>query len=171
MTYPFTSLLSILLWAVIPMLFGCEFMMGGVYRPAGLSPEVREVLSLVENPNPGLNTFKGTGKVGLQGNGILQTARAAWIGNRPDRFRFGILDIPGRPVTAMATDGEFIYAVSHTRDRFYKARSTDPDLKRIIEIPVKIRSVIRMLTGGAPVRPFRAAEILDDEAETVPIWS
>ncbi len=169
MIFPFKSILSILLWTAVPMLFGCQSMMGGGARPADLSPEVREVLFLVENRNPGLNTFKGTGKVSLQGEGILQTARAAWIGGRPDRFRFGILDISGRPATAMAADGEFVYAVSHNRERFFKTRSTDPDLKRVIGIPVKIRSVIRLLTGGAPVREFRTAEILDDETETGPI--
>lgn len=163
MIHPFKFLLTMLLWTAVPMLLGCQSMMESAVRRADLSPEVREVLFQVENRNPGLNTFKGTGKVSLQGEGILQTARAAWIGDRPDRFRFGILDISGRPATAMAADGEFIYAVSHGRERFYKALSADPDLKRVIGIPVKIRSVIRLLTGGAPVREFRAAEILDDE--------
>ncbi len=156
----------LILWAIaLPMLFGCEAMMGRGVRPADLAPEVREVLSLVDNQNSGLKTFKGAGKVSLRSGGILQTARAAWIGARPDRFRFGILDISGRPATGMAADGEFIYAVSHAQERFYKARVSDPDLNRIIEIPVKIRSVIQLLTGGAPVRNFRTAEFPADETE------
>lgn len=165
MTYRNPFFLLILWPMILSMLFGCEAMMGGGVRPADLAPEVREVLSLADNQNSGLNTFKGTGKVALRSGGMLQTARAAWIGARPDRFRFGILDISGRPATGMAADGEFIYAVSHTQERFYKARAADPDLKRIIEIPVKIRSVIQLLIGGAPVRSFRTAEILADEAE------
>lgn len=138
--------------------------MGGGVRPTDLSPEVLEVLTQAENRNPDLKTLKGTGKVSLRQNGVLQTARAAWIGSRPDKFRFGILDISGRPATGVAADGEHIYAVSHVQDRFFKARSTDPDLKRAIEIPVKIRSVIRLLAGEAPIRDFRTAELISEEA-------
>jgi len=54
-------------------------------------------------------------------------------------------------MASLAKNKEWLYFLSHTEKRFYKKRSPDTDLKKIILMPVKFDDIIALLTGRAPL--------------------
>ncbi len=115
------------------------------------SPEAVNLVSMLKNTNNTLKTFKGVGTIRLWDKNRFQVVRAAWAGAEPDRFRVELLGISGHPMASLAKNKEWLYFLSHTEKRFYKKRSPDADLKKIILMPVKFDDIIALLTGRAPL--------------------
>lgn len=156
------------------LFFSCSSLTGKVMeKPFDLKGPAKQVETLteagkillkLETTNNKLKTFKGLGRIKLWNKGKLQTARVAWIGSRQGKLRFEIFSIPGQPSISLSSDGKYFYVISHAKRRFYKKRSTDASLKKIIFIPVKSIDIIALLAGRVPVHEHNDAAIERNES-------
>ena len=154
-------------------LSACGGIPGGVFKnsfnsvhPDGsfeVQTEACKLLSILKNNNYNLKTFKGIGKARLTNSGITQTVRIAWIGSEPEKIRIEILDVSGLPAVSFANDGKKIYFADHTRSSFYKKRSKNANLKKIILIPIKSCDIITLLTGRIPIHKYDVASIIHNK--------
>ncbi len=128
--------------------------------------EARKILLELETTNNKLKTFKGLGKIKLWNKGKLQTSRAAWIGSRQGKLRIDLFSVPGQPFVSLSSDGKHLYLISHSKHRFFKKRSTDAGLEKIILIPVKSIDIISLLTGRTPVYEHNSVGIERDDSGT-----
>jgi outer membrane biogenesis lipoprotein LolB len=130
------------------------------------SPEVTEVLIHLRQENTELLTFKGTGKLKLWKNEKNHVVRAAWTGARPDKIRIVIQGITGVPVAGMAADGTWYYLLSYSQNSFYKAEVHNPDLEKLVSIPVTVEDVISLVSGAVPIRSYLSSELVRVSAES-----
>jgi hypothetical protein len=135
-----------------------------VYAPE--SPEVTSILTHLSQVNTDLSTFKGTGKIKLWKKDSVQVVRTAWTGARPDKIRIVIQGITGFPVASMAADGNWFYLLSYSQDSFYKAEVHNPDLEKLVSIPVTAGDVINLVSGAVPIRPYRSSNLMQLPTES-----
>ncbi len=142
-----------ILFNVALFIFACGSIVKKEPFPKGRysSPEAVNLVSMLKNTNNTLKTFKGVGTIRLWDKNRFQVVRAAWAGAGHDRFRVELLGISGHPIASLAKNEEWLYFLSHTEKRFYKKRSPDADMKKIILMPVKFDDIIALLTGRAPL--------------------
>jgi outer membrane biogenesis lipoprotein LolB len=124
------------------------------------SPEVTSFLLNLRQVNTDLSTFKGTGKIKLWKKESVQVVRTAWTGARPDKIRIVIQGITGFPVASMAADGNWFYLLSYSQDSFYKAEVQNPDLEKLVSIPVTAGEIINLISGVVPIRQYHASTLM-----------
>lgn len=123
------------------------------------SPEAQAILSGLMEKNQGLKTFKGLGKIRIWDETKLQTAKVAWAGAEDGRLRIELLQISGQPAASIASDGEWLYFVSHEKDKLYKKRTRDPDLQKVLAVPVRASDVIALIRGRIPICAYHEARV------------
>ena len=125
--------------------------------------ETRELISILENTNIKLKTFKGVGRITIwkQGKKDLP-GRLAWIGLTPDNFRIALQSVSGQPVASLANDGQWIYVFSHAQGQFLKQRSTNFAMKKFFSIPIKSSDIVNILAGRVPVNKHNSAIVIKD---------
>lgn len=153
-----------LCWIWIPVavwLSGCTTLTHPSLQVARVpdSSEVTAILSQICHENDEMTTFKGTGKLKIWSNGKNQIVRAAWTGARPDKIRIVIQGVTGVPVAGMAADGAWYYLQSYSENSFYKAEARNPDMEKLVSIPVTVEDIIRLVSGGIPVRPYFSSRL------------
>jgi outer membrane lipoprotein-sorting protein len=130
-----------------------------VFKPSA----ARELISILENHNFALKTFKGTGRITLQQNEKKAvTTRVAWVGAAPDRLRIAIRDISGLPVLSFASDGHWLYLFYHIQGRFYKKRATNSIPTRFFPIPITSDEIVSILAGRIPIDKYSSAILVKD---------
>ena len=150
-----------LLWLAIAMwVSGCGTLIQPPSQILPESPEVTTILQDLRHVNAGLLTFKGTGKLKLWKNDRVQVVRSAWSGARPDKIRIVIQAITGYPVASMAADGKWFYLLSYSQDSFYKAEVQNPDLEKLVSIPVTAADVISLVSGIVPIRSYQSSALM-----------
>ena len=136
--------------------------------PIERTAQVRKLLSSLQTQNEGLLNFKGIGNVTIRQNGLTQfDQRVAWIGEKPVKFSIAVL-ISGYPAVKLAADGRWLYylEVQGQETRFKKMATSDPDLKRLISIPVSISDVIALLSGRIPLPEFDSVKLIQEISGT-----
>lgn len=118
------------------------------------TPEVSGILTHLGQINAGLQTFKGTGNVKLWKKNGVQVLHAVWSGFRPDKLRIVLEGISGFPVASMAADGDWFYLLSYSDNNFYKSEIKNPDLEKLVSIPVPVSDLIFLISGGIPIRNY-----------------
>jgi len=163
MRYAFLLWLAIAVWVS-----GCSKLTQTPSQVVNLpqSPEVTKILLNLSQVNTGLVTFKGTGKIKLWKKDSVQVVRTAWTGERPDKIRIVIQGITGFPVASMAADGNWFYLLSYSQDSFYKAQVQNPDLEKLVSIPVTAGDVISLLSGVVPIRQYQSSALMPLPAES-----
>ena len=148
---------------LLPCLFGlfcfvlqsCGSIHSGLFSAApdpASRQEARAILSVHENANNTLLSFKGIGKIELTRNGKdVFTARSAWAGSYPDRFRIELLAMSGQPLISMAYDRDLFSYFSHTDATYFQDDVSGATLERLSSIPVAIEDIMKFLTGRIPV--------------------
>lgn len=129
------------------------------------TPAAQQFVERLYDKNRGLKGFKGIGKVVFRRPDGQQSSRVAWMGLFPDKLRVELFSI-GQPIAKMAIDGQWFYLLSHTKNKFYKTESANPSLKRLVDVPVKTRDMIALLSGRTPLAPFHFAAIRNTEEKT-----
>lgn len=125
--------------------------------------ETRELISLLENTNSKLKTFKGVGRITIWKKGKKDlTGRLAWIGLTPDNFRIALQSVSGQPVASLANDGEWIYIFSHAQSQYVKQRSTNFVMKKLFSVPIKSNDIVNILAGRVPVIKHNSAIVIKD---------
>ncbi|OQX18805.1 MAG: hypothetical protein BWK80_37675 [Desulfobacteraceae bacterium IS3] len=125
----------------------------------------KKLLSALESRNQSLETFKGVGNLRLWKAHKRYLGRVAWIGAVPTRLRFELLDVSGRRLATVSSDGEWFYLLSHIERRFYRRASSDPSLKQVVSIPVTSGDLILFLTGRIPIREHHSISVTETESE------
>ena len=126
--------------------------------------EARELISILNNQNLELKTFKGVGRIRFWENDKKDLpTRVAWIGSAPDRLRIVLRSVSGQPVVSFANDGQWLYLFSHAQGRFYKQRSKNSTMKRFFSMPIKSNNVVNILAGRVPVNEYNSAVVIKNK--------
>jgi hypothetical protein len=139
--------------------------------PVERTDVVHKLLSKLGSHNETLLNFKGIGNITVKKDDLIQfDQRVAWIGERPVKFSMAVL-ISGYPAVKLATDGEWLYylEVQGQDTRFKKIAASDPDLKRIISIPITIRDVITLVSGRVPLLEFDSIRFVEGLPDQGPV--
>ncbi|MGD8667979.1 MAG: hypothetical protein PVI58_18380 [Desulfobacterales bacterium] len=135
--------------------------------PVERTAQVRHLLASLKTQNEALVNFKGIGNITIRQNGLTQfDQRVAWIGERPVKFSIAVL-ISGYPAVKLAADGRWLYylEVQGQQTRFRKIATNDPDLKRLIFIPISISDIIALLSGRIPLPEFDSVEFIREKSD------
>ena len=139
--------------------------------PVERADQVRGLLAILRTQNNALINFKGIGNITVRQNGVIQfDQRVAWIGEKPVKFSLAVL-ISGYPAVKLATDGEWFYylEVQGQETRFRKMAARDPDLKRLISIPISASDVIAFIAGRIPLPEFDAVTFVEETSNPGPV--
>ena len=140
---------------------GCSPLERRVEGPptAASSPEAQSLYSRLQSQNSQLYSFKGTGRLRIKNAGGIQQARVMWAGHQNKKLRLEIMGATGQPVFSFANDGERIYLISHTENRFYSRRESNANLKKLISLPIAVSACLDLLAGRIPLEthPFPMA--------------
>ena len=147
-----------MLWASL-LLNGCATLTGERLVPPQYDPATAAALSAISVSNPTLTAFKGIGTYRLSGPERNFSGRVAWVARQPDRLRIAVLDATGKPLTVMATDGQWLYVDARNEDRFHKKRVGSASLKKMIGIDIGAEALIAVLAGGVPLQSHRSARL------------
>jgi len=126
--------------------------------------EVRRFLSVIEQKNDAVTSFKGIGKVRIWDSYGSRTSRAAWLGAVDGRLRIEFLGLPGQPVAKFIFDGSQYFFVSHMNSEVYSRTSSDPDLELVTGVSIKTSEVIKFLAGGISV--YEHDSVLLEQSES-----
>lgn len=108
----------------------------------------------IQQENRSITSCKGTGDLIIKNEGQQIRYRAAWAAELPNRLRITFLS-SGFPIETVIATGENVTFISHTgRHGEHRISEPDPDLKSILQIPIKLSMVVRMLTGHQALLPF-----------------
>ena len=133
--------------------------------------QVRKLLSSLRTQNDTLVNFKGIGTITIRQNGLTQfDQRVAWIGEKPLKFSIAVL-ISGYPAVKFATDGRWLYylEVQGQETQFKKISTSDPDLKRLISIPISVSDIIAYLSGRIPLMEFDSITFVQETSNPGPV--
>ena len=120
----------------------------------------------IQNTNSNIKSFKGTGGVKIDRNTKKSLFRLAWMGLIPLKLRLAILS-SGHLIETISTDGEYIYLRSNNNSHpFYKHKTSDPNLDKVLEIPIKITDLINLMCGKIPIADFNDVHLLTDISDT-----
>lgn len=111
----------------------------------------------IESHNRHITTSKGTGRIHIQTATENTTLSMAWAAEFPDKLRITFL-MSATPLETIIVNKDKITLISHTGQ--YKTKSfysEDPDLKKVIQVPVKLSEMIRILLGRFPIIPLEDA--------------
>jgi hypothetical protein len=151
----------------VAVLSGCAILPESVGVPPAeddASPsaaEARRVVDQLQKANEGLQNFKGVGRLTIRRDGKVQMdERVAWVGSAPRKLSV-VLFAAGFPAVRMAGDGEWLYYQDGEAPNapVKKVRASDPDLKRLLSIPVQFSDILALMRGRIPIREHRSARL------------
>lgn len=131
---------------------GCSSLGQRAGRPPATtgSPEAKALFHRLKSRNVALHTFKSTGRLQIENDQGTQHARFMSAGHKNEKLRLEILGGTGQPVVSFADDGDRIYLISHTENRFYSKRSTGVNLKKLIGLTIGVSDCLDLLAGRVP---------------------
>ena len=147
-------LLTVCVLIIATALPGCTALLKQAPEDRETEMAGRELLSRLAATNQNLRHFKGIGRIQLAAaNTAAIDERVVWAASAPTKLSVAVL-ASGIPVLKFASDGQHLYLVDmrDARNSFHKIRSTDPQLDRLISIPVRSSDIVLMLAGRLPVR-------------------
>lgn len=158
---------ALALLMAVAVLSGCAILSESIGPPPAAedaSPsavEARRVLDHLQKTNEALQNFKGVGRLTIRRDGKVQMdERVAWIGSAPLKLSV-VLFAAGFPAVRMAGDGEWLYYQDGEAPNapVKKVRASDPDLKRLLSIPVQFSDILALMRGRIPIREHRSARL------------
>lgn len=142
----------LLVGAMALFVSGCAGIMTGKVKEE--DPRALRLAQTVRSLNQGLETVKGTGHIILVNGRTRQRFKIAWAARVPGKIRLTILET-GIPVETIVADGEKVTFISHTgRHQRHTVKDPNPSLKSMVDLPVRIREIISLLSGKLPLEPF-----------------
>lgn len=136
-------------------------------RPKDLiSLEAEKTISTLKNQNLKLKTFKGVGNIKFRGSKKKDVAgRIAWVASAPDRIRISLSSVSGQLMISVASDGQWLYLISHSSGDFYKKPATASSMRRLFTIPVKTEDMVDILAGRVPIHSYDSAVLTDNRSQ------
>lgn len=164
--------LPVILFVCIFFFTACAFISPRISKT---SKDLREpseadaIVSALKRQNHTLTTFKGLGRiVFLQGEEKEIATRIAWVASIPDKIRMTLTSVSGQPIITAATDGQWLYLISHAKGDFYKKRATNSNMKHFFSISIKSQDVVDILAGRVPFVRYYSADLIKDRASRMP---
>ena len=144
-------LVAILIISFTIIATGCSTLKQRAEGPLAttISPEAEALFNRLRSQNSRLHSFKGTGRMRIENRNGIQRTRIMWAGYQNEKLRLEIMGATGQPVLSFAYDGERIYSISHTENRFYSKRSSDASLEKLISLPISVSESLDLLAGRA----------------------
>ncbi len=136
-------------------------------RPKDLiSLEAEKTISTLKNQNLKLKTFKGVGNIKFRGSKKKDVSgRIAWVASAPDRIRISLSSVSGQLMISVASDGQWLYLISHSSGDFYKKPATASSMRRLFTIPVKTEDMVDILAGRVPIHSYDSAVLTDNRSQ------
>ncbi len=104
--------------------------------------------------NQHIITSKGTAWAILRTGTKYEKFKIAWAASFPNKIRITFL-ISANPIETIIATGEKITFISHTgKHSLHSYKSKDPDMKKYINIPIKMSEMILILLGRLPITKF-----------------
>ncbi len=117
----------------------------------------RGLATQVRSQNQDIESSKGTGWVKLETDTRQDIFNIAWAAVSPNQLRITFL-VSGHPFETIVASGKQVTFISHTGEHDIHTTATpDPDLKKFIQLPVKLSELIAILLGRIPVHRFDQA--------------
>jgi len=138
------------------------YIAGDLQTKDSIDPVIRNIIEDLQSKNRDIKTFKGTGRINysVKNRGTV-SANIAWVAGDLNKLLIVLRGLIGEPLARIATDGEWLYFVSHADNRFYKKRSANAGMESFISIPLKSKDIILLLSGRVPVTDFDSAVLVD----------
>jgi len=138
------------------------YVSGGRQTKDSIDPVILNIIQDLQSKNRDIKTFKGTGRINysVKERGTV-SANIAWVAGEPNKLLIVLRGLIGEPLARIATDGKWLYFVSHADGRFYKKRSDSAGMENFISIPLKSEDLIMLLSGRVPVTDFDSASLVD----------
>jgi len=147
----------IVIVVAILLLSGCSGLTDRFFGIPVITDEAAKALAALDRTNAGLSSFKGLGKIKLWNENGTQFSRLAFLGADGNRIRIQILGITNPSDIIIAGNGERFFFISNLEERFVKKTASDPDLEKIVSVPVRVSDVVALLSGRVPVSEYRSA--------------
>ncbi len=145
-------------FGAIMWLSGCGYLI----KPPVDDESARIVIERLQQNNRALVQYKGLARVHMRMSGKSQSARIAFAAIQPDKMRVELLNMIGTPLTSLSGDGETVTIISHGDRKHYRFRQTRTVLAKLIEIPIGIEDLQRLLAGRVPLPPHTSAQSATD---------
>ncbi len=127
------------------------------------SSEAVAMVSILKRQNHKLTTFKGLGKIVFFRGGEKDVAtRIAWVASVPDKMRITLSSVSGQPIISAASDGQWLYLISHAKGDFFKKHATSSNMKHFFSISIKSQDVVNILAGRVPFEKYDSAVLIED---------
>jgi len=160
------SLVTLCVLVFVAVLAGCAALQKKTPEDRQAEEQARSLLSRLTAANQGLRNFKGIGRIQLDtGSRTAINERAVWVASVPVKLSIVVL-VSGLPALKFASDGQHLYFVD-MRDpagSFQKIRSSDPQLDRLISIPVRSSDIVQLLAGRPPIRDHTRVRLTTTDA-------
>ena len=131
-----------------------------------ISLEAEKTISELKNQNFKLKTFKGVGNIKFRGSEKKDIAgRMAWVASAPDKIRIAVSSVSGQPMISAASDGHWLYLISHSSGDFYKKPVTVSSMRRLFKISVKPEDMVDILAGRVPIHSYDSAVLTNMKPE------
>ena len=100
---------------------------------------------------------KGSAFTTIENGTKKEKYKIAWAAAFPNKIRITFL-ISANPIETIIATGEKITFISHTGSHAkHTYHSKDPDMKKYIDVPVKMSEMVLILLGRFPVKDFNDA--------------
>lgn len=162
------SQISAILFAVTFLFSACTFLTPRISKKPEAdiaASEANRIITTLKNQSQTLKTFKGMGSITFKTEGKKDyTSRIAWIASVPDKIRVTLISVSGQPAVSVASDGHWLYFISHLRGDFYKKPATTSSMKRLFSIPFNSQDVVDILAGRIPMPAYDSAVLMEDRS-------
>jgi outer membrane biogenesis lipoprotein LolB len=162
----------IILICMIIGLTGCSRMIASMHKAPydyQTQEHARQLFESALEKNPAPETFKGIGNLKITRDNQVDTGRIAWMAAGNDRIRLELLTPYGQPWATFSSDGQHVYILVYTDQRFYKRSLSGSGLKEIISISVQPEEIISLLLGRPPEVEYSFISMIDSTTAPGPV--
>ena len=146
---------------LIPLLLSlaaCAALTDRSTPPTGTADDGADLAARCEAVNQALVASRGIGQLAFTRSGRTQRLKFAWVSRLPDKLRVVLLGLDGRPLVTTAADGRVIRLMDHTTGKFHRESYPGGRLKAMLDLPLTLDSLARLLAGRMPVFDYDRAE-------------
>jgi len=130
--------------------------------PALASAE--ELLARLQNRHQSIETFQAKGRITFLSPERNYSGSALLKARRPAALRANILDILGRNILMVATDGTQVQVFYPTEGKFFQGPASPRNLVAFIPPAITLPQTLRLLVGALPLTPGPPARFDYDPA-------
>lgn len=123
------------------------------------SPDISEIIHRIEAQNRAVTSANGLASATITDRDKTHHYRLAWAVEKPDRLRLIVL-FSGKPIETLLHQGSHLLITSHTGSHeTIRKRSKNPNLEKLISLPLRVSQMISILSGDIPLPGHRSARL------------